>query len=263
MIYVLSKIEVFTQKLNCYICKHLIFMLKKIILLIVAFVASFLNAQTYEIGLQLGQTNFVGDVGNTTIVRPQDTGFGILTKWNRSDRHSFRASFSYLPISADDNLSSDPSRQARNFKFENSIKELSLGIEYTFWEWNLHTGKKQTTPYLYTGINVINYGDLALTPSPNRELKAFEDAWGVAIPMVIGIKTTLGQHFVFSFEMGARYAFTDNIDGSNPSNLNLDSVPGGNGIDLNFGNQNNNDWYFFNSISLTYTFGRRPCYCVF
>jgi len=238
-------------------------MLKKNLLIIAILVISLSNAQTYEIGVQLGKTNFVGDIGNTTIIRPEDTGFGLIARWNRSERHSFRASFSYLPISADDAVASGPRRQVRGFKFENSVKEIGIGIEYTFWEWNLHSGEKQTTPYLYTGINAISYGDLAVTPEPNRELKAFSDAWGVGIPIVIGIKTTVGRHLVFSFELGARYAFTDNLDGSNPSNLNLSNVPGGESLNLNFGNQNNNDWYFFNAISLTYTFGRRPCYCVF
>ena len=224
---------------------------------------SLCNAQTYEVGVQLGKTNFVGDVGNTTIIRPEETGFGLIAKWNRSNRHSFRASLSYLPISANDALASGPRRQERNFKFKNSVKEIAVGIEYTFTEWDLHTGEKQTTPYLYTGITVINHGGLALTPEPNRELKAFEDTWNVAIPIVLGIKTNLATHIVVAFELGARYSFTDNLDGSNPSNLNLNGVPGGGALNLNFGNQNNNDWYFFNAISLTYTFGRRPCYCVF
>ena len=241
-------------------------MLKKILLLVFAISASCVTAQTYEIGLMLGQSNFVGDVGNTTIIRPTDSGFGLLARWNRSERHAFRASFSYIPISGEDNFSSDPSRQIRNFKFENSVKEISLGIEYTFWEWELYSGKKQITPYLFTGINIINYGDLALTPEEpgvNRELSAFDDVWGFSLPMVIGMKTNLGRHLVFSFEFGARYVFSDNLDGSNPDNLDLDPFPGGSGVNLNFGNLNNNDWYLFNGISLTYTFGRRPCYCKF
>ncbi len=238
-------------------------MLKKNSLIFALFAALFANAQTYEIGVQLGRTNFVGDVGNTTIIRPIDTGFGLIARWNRSKRHSFRASLSYLSISADDDNASGERRQARSFEFENSVKELSIGIEYTFWEWDLHSGEKQTTPYLYTGINAISYGDLALTPAPDRELRAFDDTFGVAIPIVLGVKTNIGRHFVMSFELGARYAFTDNLDGSNPTNLDLSSVPGGSGTILNFGNANNNDWYFFNAISLTYTFGRRPCYCVF
>ena len=30
---------------------------------------------------------------------------------------------------------------------------------------------------------------------------------------------------------------------------------------LRFGNLNNNDWYVFSGITLTYTFGEKPCYC--
>ncbi len=233
--------------------------------LLTTFVVAFVHAQTYEVGAMIGVSNYVGDVGNTTFIRPQDTGFGILAKWNRSKRHSFRFSAAYIPISASDPDSSDPLRQQRAYFFDNSVKEISLGIEYTFWEWDLHTGEKQMVPYMYTGITVINHGDLARrdfisdTGVPSSEFLAFDDTWSMAIPIVLGIKTNIGRHFIVGFELGARYTFTDNLDGSNPENLNL---PFGS-TNLNFGNLNNNDWYFFNSLTLTYTFGRRPCYCIF
>ena len=31
--------------------------------------------------------------------------------------------------------------------------------------------------------------------------------------------------------------------------------------EFSFGNINNNDWYMFSGITLTYTFGTNPCYC--
>ena len=40
---------------------------------------------------------------------------------------------------------------------------------------------------------------------------------------------------ILALEVGARYTFTDNLDGSNPKNDNL----------IKFGNINNNDWYVF------------------
>ena len=48
------------------------------------------------------------------------------------------------------------------------------------------------------------------------------------------------------------------LDGSNPDDLELPVD-----IDLNFGNLNTNDWYFYSALTLAYTFGRKPCYCVF
>lgn len=210
----------------------------------------------YEVGVSIGATNFVGDVGNTTYIRPTDVGLGVIAKWNRSVRHSFRFSALYLPLSADDSESDDPRKQQRNFEFENSVKELSLGIEFTFLEWDLHKGTKQTTPYLYTGITAINYGAIAL--ANDDTFKAYADPWTMAIPMVLGIKSNMGTKLTVSFEAGARYSFTDNLDGSNPTDLELPSDS-----NLNFGNLNTNDWYFYSALTLAYTFGRKPCYCGF
>lgn len=233
--------------------------MRTFLILILSFFTSFCAlAQTYEVGVSLGATNFVGDTGNTTYIRPTDVGFGVVAKWNRSKRHAFRFSALYLPISADDSESDDERKQQRNFEFTNSVKEISLGLEYTFWEWDLHSGEKQTTPYLYTGITVINYGAIARTPAPENEFRAYADPWTMAIPMILGVKTSVGGHMVISFEVGARYTFTDNLDGSNPEDLNLPVDK-----NLNFGNLNTNDWYFFSALTLAYTFGRKPCYCIF
>ena len=73
--------------------------------------------------------------------------------------------------------------------------------------------------------------------------------------MVIGYKTSFRDNIVLGLEIGARYTFTDAIDGSNPvkDKKDFDS--------LKFGNINSNDWYMFMGITLTYTFGQKPCYC--
>ena len=71
--------------------------------------------------------------------------------------------------------------------------------------------------------------------------------------MTVGVKSNITKHLILGAEIGARYTFTDNIDGSNPDNENLQT--------LKFGNINNNDWYLFSGFTLTYTFGEKPCYC--
>ena len=70
--------------------------------------------------------------------------------------------------------------------------------------------------------------------------------------MVVGIKYRILDKLIFSFEFGARYTFTDKIDGNIMSNDDLN---------YNFGNINNDDWYMFSTFTVTYTFGRNPCYC--
>ncbi|MFT7395360.1 MAG: hypothetical protein ACI96G_000085, partial [Flavobacterium sp.] len=72
-------------------------------------------------------------------------------------------------------------------------------------------------------------------------------------PMILGIKSNITPSLIVALEMGARYTFTDNLDGSNPKKESLKP--------LQFGNINNNDWYVFSGLTLTYTFGEKPCYC--
>lgn len=211
------------------------------------------SAQTYEVGGLLGGSNYIGDVGPMTYyINPNDIGFGGMFRWNRSERHSFRFSAMILGLQADDADSNENRRIERGYSFENSVKELSLGIEYTFWEFDLHESEPQQAPYLYTGITSFNYRDLALDRT--NQIKEYDNSWAFAIPMAIGYKASVNRHFVIGAEVGARYTFTDNLDGSNPK---------GSREVLQFGNTNSNDWYMFAGLTFTFTFGRQPCYCNF
>ncbi|MGO3707403.1 MAG: DUF6089 family protein [Mesonia hippocampi] len=212
------------------------------------------QAQTYEVGPFLGGANFVGDVGNTNYISPNTLVGGAIFKWNRSARHAFRFSILHTKLKADDADSDEQRRQQRGLSFTNGLTEASLGLEYTFWEWNLHNYKPQLTPYLYTGLTAAFTNHMYIK---NNKLTTHSNNTTIAIPMVIGIKGTLNTKWVLALEIGARYTFTDNIDGSNPKEINAkETFPP-------FGNPNTNDWYIFTGISLTYSFGRKPCYCIF
>jgi len=214
----------------------------------------FAFSQTYEIGGFFGGANFIGDVGKTTYIAPKTPVFGALFKWNRSSRHSFRGSVLFSKIEGDDSDSNESRRVERGYKFENNIIEVSVGLEFTFWEFDLYSGKPASTPYLYTGLTFFRYNELY--KRADDVIVKRDNSGSVAIPMTVGYKSTLGRKFLIAAEIGARYTFTDNLDGSNPS--------GSGEIDsLQFGNINNNDWYVFTGITLTYTFGRKPCYCNF
>lgn len=218
--------------------------------------ATFLGrSQTYEIGGMIGGANYIGDVGKTNYISPNTVVVGGIFKWTRSARHSFRATLLFAPIEGDDSKSDEARRQERGYSFDNSIKELSVGLEYTFWEFNMYNGQPQATPYLYTGLTYFTYNALYKTTS--NAIEKYDNAGALAIPMVVGFKATVGTSMVLGIEIGARYAFTDDLDGSNPvKDLENDES-------LKFGNVNSNDWYVFTGITLTYTFGRRPCYCNF
>ncbi|MGB5235996.1 MAG: DUF6089 family protein, partial [Flavobacteriaceae bacterium] len=174
---------------------------------------------------------------------------GGIAKWNRSKRYAWRGSLYYGQMVIDDNKSDMGKRQQRGFSFKNSVKEASLGLEFNFVEYNLHKLGPAFTPYLYTGLTYFRYNyhywDAGLLQTLDQEEGSF------AIPMTLGFKARITQYLILGGEIGARYTFTDNLDGSNPEGSNFE--------EFRFGNIISKDWYVFSGITLTYTFGRKPC----
>lgn len=210
------------------------------------------QSQINEIGLFVGGSNFVGDVGATDYISPNQLAIGGLYKWNRSSRHSYRFSILFSELEGVDINSDDPRRIQRGYEFSSKITELSLGMEFTFLDFNLHSGIKVATPYLYSGISAANHDDHFFRNG--EQILENTSSWAFGIPMVLGFKTRFIDQLILGIEVGARYTFSDGIDGSLPNNEANQS--------FQFGNINNNDWYVFSGITLTYTFGQNPCYCV-
>jgi len=227
--------------------------MKRFIIVVLLCVFGKLSSQTYEVGLFAGGTNNIGDVGRTNYILPSNLAIGGLFKWNLAKRYAWRAGVTYGKFKADDSKSNDPSRKQRGFVADNSILEASAGLEFNFVEYNLHKLGPAFTPYLYTGISYFrydyNYFDGGQQLNVNQKDGAF------AIPMTVGAKMRLNQFLILGAEIGARYTFTDNLDGSNPVKLNVSRQLG----DLQFGNIFSDDWYVFSGLTLTYTFGRKPC----
>ncbi|AUP78856.1 type IX secretion system protein PorG [Flavivirga eckloniae] len=226
--------------------------MKYLTLLIISILSIHLShAQINEIGIFAGGSNFIGDVGATDYISPNQVAFGGIYKWNRSKRHSYRASVIYSKLKGIDTKSDDPRRIQRGYNFSNSIVEVSLGLEFTFLDFDLHTGEKIATPYLYTGITTTkhdNYFFLNGVQTPENTSN-----WAFGIPMVAGFKASFIDNIVLGIEIGARYTFTDGLDGSISDSQQRQQY--------RFGNINNNDWYVFSGLTLTYTFGENPCYC--
>mgnify|MGYP003604047843 FL=1 len=102
--------------------------MKRIFVIIFILGLTKLNAQIHEVGVFLGGANFVGDVGKTNYISPNELAFGVLYKWNKSPRHAYRFSYTQSKLTGND-LDSDVSgRNKRGYNFENSVKEVSLGF---------------------------------------------------------------------------------------------------------------------------------------
>jgi hypothetical protein len=224
--------------------------MKKIFIFIFILGLTKLNAQIHEVGVFFGGSNYIGDVGKTNYINPNELAYGIIYKWNKSPRHAWRISYTQSKITANDLDSEVPGRKKRGYNFENNIKEVSLGMEFNFFEFNLHEFDRIITPYIYTGLSYTNYDELYVI---NGVSKIDINKGVFAIPMTVGLKSNVMPNLILGFEVGARYTRTDNLDGSLPKNEDLEP--------LKFGNINSKDWYVFSGFTLTYTFGEKPCYC--
>ena len=215
-----------------------------------------LNAkgQFHELGPFLGAGNYIGDIGSTFFVYPENPAFGLVYKWNRTTRYSLRANAMFMNIKKSDYSPVDNARFNRQLRFSNSIMEFSVGTEINYIDFNLHGGERLWSPYLFLGIGYIRY-DLFYHDPLTLENVEYGKGGEITFPAIVGVKTNISPFVVLGLEIGARYTLTDNLDGSAPETE--ANVPN----DLMFGNMNNNDWYVFTGLTISFTFGDLPCYC--
>lgn len=222
--------------------------MKKLVLLITFIcVTNTSNAQINEVGLFIGGSNYIGDIGPEYYINPTNIMGGVIYKWNMNPRISFRGTFTYAAIKSDDKNATNRERYFRGIGFKNSIKELAVGIEFNYFNYNLNDYRNTYTPYLLLEFAAFNYNIVVAETAPLQY--QYSSKTSFAIPFGIGYKTKLFQDFAIAFELRARYTFVDDID---YNNNNIKS--------LTFGNPNSNDWYILSGISLVYTFGRPACY---
>lgn len=215
-------------------------------LLLCICVSSNCLSQINEIGFFVGGTNYVGDVGRTNYIQPNNPGGSLIYKYNLNPRIALRGSFSSFSLLGNDANSENIIRQQRGFQFKNVINEFAVGVEYNFFEYDLSSANKTSTPYILLQVAAVDYS----TPieQVTQDNYIFSRHTSLAIPMGIGFKTRLYGKIAFAAEITARYTFTDELDYSKSQ------FP-----DLNFGGTSN-DWYMFSGISLVYTFGRPACF---
>jgi hypothetical protein len=159
-----------------------------------------------------------------------------------------------MNIKKSDYSPADFARFNRRYRFENQMMEFSAGVEINFYDFNLHGNDKKIAPYLFLGAGFIRY-DLFYHDPITLETEEYGKGGGITLPTILGAKFNASPFVVIGLEVGVRYTLTDNLDGSDPETEDILTN------DLKFGNLNNNDWYVFTGLTISFTFGDLPCYC--
>jgi hypothetical protein len=205
-------------------------------------------SQINELGFSLAGSNYIGDIGSTQYINPNDIAIGLTYKWNYNERIVYRADATFISITADDADSNNAGRKARGYAFNNTVFELAGGIEYNFYDYSMIRDKWFSTPYLIVQFAVINYRvvDREITPG-NFEYK---NKPNFTIPFGIGYKTRIGRKVGIALETKIRYTFADDLDFNNPDFpiLNVGASP------------ETDDWYVTTGITIVFGFGRKGCY---
>ena len=217
-----------------------------LMLLLFICVSSNCFAQIHEVGFFVGGVNYVGDVGRTNYIQPNNPGASILYKYNLNPRIALRGSLSRFSLLGDDADSENAIRRARGFRFQNPLNEFAVGLEYNFFEYDLSSTDEISTPYILLQVAAVEY------QTPQQQLSlgnyTFTKNTSVAIPVGLGWKTKVYGKIAFAVEATFRYTFTDELDYSTSEFSELDFAG------------TSNDWYMFTGISLVYTFGRPACF---
>jgi hypothetical protein len=221
--------------------------MKKCILFVICISFSAISlGQINEIGFFIGGSNYVGDVGRKNYVYPNKLAGSLIYKWNLNPRMAFRGTYSYLPIEGNDKDANTAFKVDRGFKFNNTINEFALGLEYNFYEYDISSSDKSATPYILIELAAFSYKSVQDIASNGGII--YTNKTSYAIPFGVGYKSKLFDALAFAIEVKVRYTFEDDLDYSTGRFPALDF--GGNG----------NDWYTFTGFSLVYTFGRPACY---
>ena len=201
------------------------------------------SAQAVEVGAGIGTMNYSGDLVRGykfKHMRPGLTGF---YRFNFSDVVSTRIGFSVGWLAGDDSDPIDPAAALRDASFTATVMEAAMTFEYHFLDYKHDKSPIKWSPYLFAGFGFARFSGI-------ESEEDFSQIQPV-LPIGLGFKHLVGKRFSAGIEMGARKTFFDYIDG----------VSGGDvtNKDFQFGNPENNDWYYFFGISLSYIFYNIPC----
>ncbi len=223
---------------------------KRFLLILIVILPLLASAQRnkkyrWELGADLGATNFLGDLGGANQIGTHfakdlelsltQPALGVHIRY-RSNRYvGYRADFKYGKVSGNDALTTEKYRHNRNLYFKSNIFEFSTTLEFYLSKeraGHVYNYKKlrglrhiDAQEYFFIGIGGFYYNPkanlngqyIALRPLHTEGLglkpgtKQYS-LYSVCIPMGLGFKYGINRRWSVGLEYGLRLTFTDYID---------------------------------------------------
>ena len=195
----------------------------------------------FSFGLFGGVSNYQGDLSkDITNIEETHVAFGGGLGYKISPNFEIKGQLLLTTLSGDDaNYPDDIARSKRLFRFESSVTELSVILDYNIFgsATRSNTGlfTPKFSPVAYIGLGVAKISNVAeclsedcingvvLSPFPEKDAKSSL----VTVPFGIGFKYDVSPLLSVGLRGGYRYSFSDYLDGVSKA-----------------ANEDANDWYF-------------------
>ena len=207
---------------------------------------------TSEIGVGLGATNYRGELSPRYQFQNNRPALTAFYRKDVSVPITLRGGLTAGLLRADDgnvsgvNGAVPPLQAYRQANVKGQLVEASAVVEYNFLDFHRRTDKVHFTPYLFGGLAIFYANTTTASNAGLGELNRKGSMIGFAIPVGVGAKLALSQHWNLGLEIGARTALTDRLDHLGDQSQFLV-------------NPHDQDWYYYNGLSLSYTFYKIHC----
>lgn len=209
---------------------------------------------TSEIGIGLGGANYKGELAPNYRFLNNQPAITVFYRRDIIQPLTIRGGIMASHRIVEDNTIGDhsydlPLPNYRNSELRLTLAELSLVAEYNFLDYYDLSQDIRISPYFFAGVAGLVYHHKLETDSDavSPRIKPYDVNLSISIPFGVGVKYALSKHWNLGLEFGARKLFNDD----------LDYLSEGDGKQV--ANPYDNDWYFYNGISLSYTIYRINC----
>ena len=209
------------------------------------------NAQDLELGVLGGVSYYNGDWNPGIPFNQPEPAFGFLARYSKNTRWAYRANFSMGTLTSNNRFARVT--ETVPAAFSTKISDISLLVEFNFYDYFTGSRKDYATPYIFAGVSYFGIGE-SRNQSINNEvetlnkndirLKAIGDldslpaTNGFSIPFGFGFKYSINKKLGLGMEWRMHKTFSDDIEI----------------VQIDTPDKNSNDWFNFTVISLTYKF---------
>jgi hypothetical protein len=190
-----------------------------------------------DYGVFAGASSYIGDINPGRIMYSPLPAGGIFYRYNFHPRYSLRGNIFLGGIRADDLDFNNNFQQTRAKSFSGTVGELAVQFEFNFLPYSTQGKLWDFSPYFAAGTGVAFVNSVSSSFVP-------------VIPFSAGFKINVYKNMGLEAEYGFRKTFYDNFDGLKDFIAPSD-----------FAWLQNNDWYSFAGIALTWKIYNRLAGC--